>query len=286
MGTDQHTDRDGTLFDIAPDALVALRADGTIARANQTALEQAGLPETRYVGRPFWEQAGVAQKIDLADRDAATTSFETVLELGRTERPVRYRMLRADGSAAWVEATARRDDASDLVYTILRDVTDRENDELDRLSLAFADAPLGMALVGTGGGFLRVNASLARMLGVGESDLLERRLVDVVAPAAEQSWDSDALARIVGSLQAEVELLRDDGRPTYGLLNATPVRDAFGAPQHFVFQVLDMTERHEAQARLAANESKLAEAQQIARLGSWEWTSCAASTACASPRRP
>ena len=28
------------------------------------------------------------------------------------------------------------------------------------------------------------------------------------------------------SLQAEVELLRDDGRPTYALLNATPVRDA------------------------------------------------------------
>ena len=32
-----------------------------------------------------------------------------------------------------------------------------------------------------------------------------------------------------------------------------------------------MTERYEAQADLAANEAKLAEAQQIARMGSWEW---------------
>ena len=77
----------------------------------------------------------------------------------------------------------------------MRDVTDRENDELDRLSLAFADAPLGMALVGTGGGFLRVNASLGRMLGLSEPELLERRVADVVAPAPEQAWDSEALAR-------------------------------------------------------------------------------------------
>ena len=32
-----------------------------------------------------------------------------------------------------------------------------------------------------------------------------------------------------------------------------------------------MTERYQAQADLAANEAKLAEAQQIARMGSWEW---------------
>ena len=266
MGTYQHTDRDGTLFDIAPDALVAMRADGTIIRANAAAFEQAGLTEAEYVGRPFWDL------LHPADREAAAASLAQVWAEGRTVRPLRYRLLHVDGSARWVEATARLDDPSGLVYTIARDVTDRENDELDRLSLAFSDAPLGMALVGTGGGFLRVNLSLARMLGLTETELLERRLADVVAPVPEQSWDIEALGRIGGSLQAEVELLRDDRRPAYALLNATPVRDALGAPQHFVFQVLDMTERHEAQARLAANESKLAEAQQIARLGSWEWT--------------
>jgi PAS domain-containing protein len=40
---------------------------------------------------------------------------------------------------------------------------------------------------------------------------------------------------------------------------------------HFVCQVLDITERAETQERLVVNEAKLAEAQQIARLGSWEW---------------
>ena len=49
------------------------------------------------------------------------------------------------------------------------------------------------------------------------------------------------------------------------------MRDIRGEPQYYVCQVLDMTERYEAQADLAANEAKLAEAQQIARMGSWEW---------------
>ena len=62
-----------------------------------------------------------------------------------------------------------------------------------------------------------------------------------------------------------------EGRPVVALVSATLVRDIRGEPQYYVCQVLDMTERYEAQADLAANEAKLAEAQQIARMGSWEW---------------
>ena len=42
MATDQHTDRDGTFFDLAPDALLAVRARRHDRAANQAALEQAG----------------------------------------------------------------------------------------------------------------------------------------------------------------------------------------------------------------------------------------------------
>ena len=49
------------------------------------------------------------------------------------------------------------------------------------------------------------------------------------------------------------------------------MRDIRAEPLYYVCQLLDMTERIQAQAELAANEAKLAEAQQIARMGSWEW---------------
>ncbi len=136
MGTDQHSDRDGTLFEIARDALIAVSHDGTVRRVNAAAVEQAGLPEAEYVGRPFWEL------LHPADRDAAVTALHDVLRDGRTERPVRYRLMHADGSTRWVEAHASTDPASGLIYAIARDVTDRENAEVDRLTLAFADAPL------------------------------------------------------------------------------------------------------------------------------------------------
>ncbi|MEA2317514.1 MAG: hypothetical protein QOD44_1703, partial [Solirubrobacteraceae bacterium] len=59
--------------------------------------------------------------------------------------------------------------------------------------------------------------------------------------------------------------------PVFVLLSATLVTNVRQEPVHFVCQILDMTERVEAQERLEMNEAKLAEAQQIARLGSWEW---------------
>jgi PAS domain-containing protein len=49
------------------------------------------------------------------------------------------------------------------------------------------------------------------------------------------------------------------------------VTNARQEPVHYVCQVLDITARAEAQERLELNEAKLAEAQQIARLGAWEW---------------
>ena len=62
-----------------------------------------------------------------------------------------------------------------------------------------------------------------------------------------------------------------DGRPVVALVSPTLVRDSRAEPEYYVCQVLDMTERYQAQADLAANEAKLAEAQQIARMGCWEW---------------
>ena len=208
---------------------------------------------------------------------------------------MRYRVLRADGPAAGRGDRAPRRRQRSPVHD-LRDVTDRENDELDRLT-SRSPTPAGH-------GPRRHRRRLPARQRVAGADARTQRARAAGAPGLASGrargravvGQRGAGPRSRARCQAEVELPRDDGRPTYALLNTTPVRDAGGAPQHFVFQVLDMTERHEAQARLAANESKLAEAQQIARLGRGNGrcppiacrgrTSCAGSTACAWPRRP
>ena len=134
---------------------------------------------------------------------------------------------------------------------------------MDRLAGAFRDAPLGMALVAPGGAFLRVNSTLCRMLGRTEPELLAESLADVV----EDERVAQALRDGEASVQIETPMRHREGRPVVALVSATLVRDIRGEPQYYVCQVLDMTERYEAQADLAANEAKLAEAQQIARHG-------------------
>ena len=74
-----------------------------------------------------------------------------------------------------------------------------------------------------------------------------------------------------GSFELEARLRTGDGRPVVALVSGTLVRDPAGEPLHYLVQFLDVTARIAAQDALAANEAKLAEAQQVARLGSWEW---------------
>ena len=106
------------------------------------------------------------------------------------------------------------------------------------------------------------------MLGRTEAELLEHTIFDVVDD--EDSRETLALADRRRSRPAVP--VRDapapaDGRPVIALFNATPVTTRARSRVHYVCQILDITERAEAQERLAANEAKLAEAQQIARLG-------------------
>ena len=78
---------------------------------------------------------------------------------------------------------------------------------------------------------------------------------------------AEALRDAAPSLQTEAPMRHRDGHLVIALVSLTLVRDSRAEPEYYVCQVLDMTERYQAQADLAANEAKLAEAQQIARIG-------------------
>ncbi len=220
-----------------------------------------GLTEAELVSRPY------AELLHPDDREATERELAEVLAHGQTPAPFRVRIVRSDGQMRWVETQSTVDDVSGLIYSVVHDVTDREETFMDRLAGAFRDAPLGMALVAPGGAFLRVNSTLCRMLGRTEPELLAESLADVV----EDERVAQALRDGESSVQIETPMRHRAGRPVVALVSATLVRDIRGEPQYYVCQVLDMTERYEAQADLAANEAKLAEAQQIARMGSWEW---------------
>jgi two-component system cell cycle sensor histidine kinase/response regulator CckA len=261
MSAHRYSDRERRLLELVRDPLFVVGSDGRSHAVNAAALEMLGIDEEAFLARTWWDF------IHPDDRRAVEQRLSDVLSQGEGEERFLVRAVRADGGVRWVESESRVDDESGLVYVIAHDVTDREGAFMDRLAGAFRDAPLGMALVAPDGRFVRVNSTLCQLLGRTREQLLEGSLPAVV----EDEALAEALADGASSVQVETRMRHHDGRPVVALVSLTLVRDLRGDPQYYVCQVLDMTERYEAQADLAANEAKLAEAQQIAQLGSWEW---------------
>jgi PAS domain S-box-containing protein len=261
MSTHQDIDREQRLFELVRDPLFVTSPEGRSLRVNAAGLELLGVSEAEWLSRPYLDYV---HPDDLA---AAGSALEQMLIHGARSAPNRIRLLRPDGAVRWVETQSTVDPVSGLIYTLVHDVTDREEVFMDRLAGAFRDAALGMALVAPDGAFLRVNSTLCRLLGRTAEQLLAEGLSDVV----DDQDVAEALRDAAPSFQTEAPMRHGDGRPVVALVSLTLVRDARGEPEYYVCQVLDMTERYQAQADLAANEAKLAEAQQIARMGSWEW---------------
>jgi PAS domain S-box-containing protein len=254
------------LFDLAADPLVVTDADGRIVRANRAACVLAGRPPHALIGEPF------VALVHPSDHAAVAAQREHLGRSGPAAAPKRLRILRPDGGCRWIEAVVTPEPETGLRFVVARDITGRESVELERLTALFDHAPLGMALMAPDGALQRVNGTLARMLESPEGDLLDRTIFDLL-----DDEDSAATLRLAlttrshAAFQVEIRLRGAGGRAVVALFSATEVTGLREQPLHYVCQVLDITERAEAQERLEMNEAKLAEAQQIARLGSWEW---------------
>jgi PAS domain S-box-containing protein len=269
MSLDSHMRADGLeqrLFELAADPLVVTTTDGRVLRANRAAGELAGLDRDQLLNRSWWDL------IHPADHAAVTARHQDAPSANGPAAPFRCRIVRPDGSARWVESLSTYDAEAGLIFSVIRDITGRDDIELERLATLFDHAPIGMAVMAPDGALRQVNRPLAELLGRTESELLERTIFEL----ADDEDSRSTLAMAVGArsrpaFQFEVRLRRADGHALIVLFSATLVSNARHEPVHYVCQVLDITERAETQERLELNEAKLAEAQQIARLGSWEW---------------
>ena len=122
-----------------------------------------------------------------------------------------------------------------------------------RFRATLAHAPIGMATVGLDGRFGSVNRVLADLLGRTEADVLALRFHDVTHPddlATGAGHLRDLLAGTAAAVRAEKRYRRPDGSDVWAQLDLSLVRDADGAPLHFIAQIQDVTARRDAQSRL------------------------------------
>jgi PAS domain S-box-containing protein len=265
--TDHHDALSERHFERALDIMAVLDHEGRFVRLNRAGRELVGLDEESVTGTSLLDVAHPTDHAVMQERIAA------VRDGGGSER-FRFRVRSAEGAWRWLETRTVPDPDDGLFYAVARDITDAEDADGARLIESFADSQLGMAVMAPDGSFRQVNAALCSLLGRSPDELLEMSIFEIVADddVASAEWSREQLqAGERTAFQVETRLGRPDGRPAVALVSATLVRNPRHEPLYYICQFFDLTRRNEAQERLAANEAKLAEAQQIARLGSWEW---------------
>lgn len=174
-----------------------------------------------------------------------------------------YRLFAKDGRVVWVrdEAMLVSDDAGRPMFQqgVMVDITERNRaqEELqaseERFRGAFENAPIGVALVGLDGHFLRVNRALCEMVGRPEHELLVSNFQAITHPE-DMEASLEAFRRLVAgdtrTLHMEKRYVRPDDSVVWAQLSVSTVPDRQGQPLYFVGQMLDVTDRKRADQEL------------------------------------
>jgi PAS domain S-box-containing protein len=143
-----------------------------------------------------------------------------------------------------------------------------------RFRLAFTHSPVGMGMMDSTGRLLQVNPALCKMLGYRETELRGRTFADLVSPERQQE-QRDRTARMFGGepepSSAESQFLRSDGSPIWVILSLAPADGEVVGETLAIGHVQDISTRKQAEDELRHSRERLAEAEQVAQMGSWEW---------------
>jgi diguanylate cyclase (GGDEF)-like protein/PAS domain S-box-containing protein len=159
------------------------------------------------------------------------------------------------GEVRWLRISTRRVSDDGPPYAVVvsySDVTAARQMAADlarvtqMFSAAFADAPIGMALVGLDGSFLKVNRRLCALIGYSEQELLSRTFQEITHPedlAADLGHIQELLGGEISFYSMEKRYFTADGRLIWVNLHTSLVRSPEGTPEHFIAQIEDITER-------------------------------------------
>ncbi|PJE13360.1 MAG: hypothetical protein CK429_13985 [Mycobacterium sp.] len=110
----------------------------------------------------------------------------------------------------------------------------------------FANAPIGIAVVGLNGSFQRVNQALCDITGYQEHELTELTFQDITHPD-DLDTDVSEAARLlhgeISSYQMDKRYYAKDGHLIWVHLAGSIVRDAAGHPMHFIAHIEDISAR-------------------------------------------
>jgi diguanylate cyclase (GGDEF)-like protein/PAS domain S-box-containing protein len=215
------------------DLSITRNIDGDDARRR---LAQAIAEFTGQIGATVIAE-GVETQGELDAISAAGIGWAQGYHLSRPKPP-------AHGFPA-AEVTAAPDDLLPSTFDLLGE---------RRFELALAHSPIGMAVVGLDGTFLRTNRALRVMLGYGRKALSNMTFQQITHPDdldSDLALVADCLAGRRRSYRIDKRYIAADGRVVWCALTAVLVHAPRDRPRCFVSQIVDVTADRVREADLA-----------------------------------
>jgi PAS domain S-box-containing protein len=250
----------------APDAVVIIGSDGRVTRWNARAEAMFGWSADETVGRLLADLI-----VPPSMRAAHVAGVGRVVRTGESHligRPVELEAVRRDGALVPVELTlAKLGHAREPSFVgFVRDLSERREtlsalrDAQDVFQMAFANAPIGMALVAPDGRWLQINDAICEMTGYPREELLTKSFQDITHPE-DLDADLDQVRRMlageIATYDMEKRYIRADGALIWVLLSVSLVWDEMGSPRYFISQILDITERRQMERELRRSNAEL-----------------------------
>ncbi len=267
-----------TILDNINEIIYRLRIEGGGMQERLEFVSAQCRPITGYGPEEFIHDPGLwLRLIHPEDVPALAQATEAVIRSRKSGTRV-YRLRPKDrDDYLWIEdKMVPETDAGGAVvacWGVARDVTERRRSE-EQLRLkeeAIASSINAMALTDLDGTLVYVNRAFLRMWRYdAEGEVLGTPLVDLWQ---DRNRAREILRNLVerGLWRGELTGTRRDGSVVEVQLASNAVAGEEGRPGRLLVSCIDITERKQTERALAVNASRLAAAQRIARLGTWEW---------------
>jgi|GEM_PF-692324 len=245
------------LLDHAPMSVSFRDRDGRLRAANRDALTRMGLSAEEAVGSSL-------QDVMDAEGAAVVAAQEQLVAETREAVTFEIRANTLDGGEAnfFVTKYPVLDQDGNVTGTggLLLDVTERKLAEKQaveaqqRFQLSFEHAPIGMAIVGADGRFVRVNRALCKITDHSEAELLATSFRALTHPddrAANDALMGKIARGELESVHLDKRYIRRSGEAIWASIDITVLsRGEDGLPELLLGQVQDISERRHLEHRL------------------------------------
>ncbi|HEX6158767.1 MAG TPA: PAS domain S-box protein, partial [Thermoanaerobaculia bacterium] len=255
----------------APIGIGTIDLEGRYRIVNERLCTMTGYSQEELVGRMM------RQFLHAGDLRAATVELAHILHGDRARAQCELRFVRKDGQTIWtrINLSAVRNLHAKLehVMVIVEDITE-QREARNRLALQGRLLEcVQQAVIATDlrGSIIYWNRFAEELYGWSADEVIGRNVLEVTAPCNPGNTAAEIFAQLQsgGSWTGEIELKRRDGSTFTAQVLDSRLVDTDGRLAGIIGVSSDITAQKKERDELRIQQQQLADAQQIAAIGSW-----------------